>query len=466
MLLKNAKIFYEGLVHNGAILVINGAIAEVKYNPDDKEYRTLKSRNEDGNEIDCENRLILPGIIDIHSHLRDMGQSEKETYNTGTKAAAYSGITTVFNMPNTKPPAISYENIKKWMEKAQNNIYVNVGFIAGVPKEINEREIKKIINLGVIGFKIYPLNPLSDIDWYNPDCIQKILYISSKYQIPLFFHAGFPISDSEKEEILRDFKAQKYSVLDLHNKLNPIELEDKYIKFIIENYKKHISNNNLNPPNYPIIHFCHVSCIKGYSTIQKALKSNKDLKISFEITPHHLLLSNKIKLDEDTFGKVLPPLRSPDNIIFLFKEFMEGNVPLIGTDHAPHTREEKEQDYSKAPSGFPGFETYPLVLLDKIFNYKVSLENFVNASSKNPAKVFNLKNKGCIKEGYDADMLIVDKIPEFSISFQNFKTKAKFTPFESYKSTVQIWKVFLKGREINCEKSKAVGNIIKASYKI
>ena len=117
MLLKNAKIFSEGLVHNGAILVIKESIVEVKYNPDERDYKTLESKNQDGKEIDCKKKLVLPGIIDIHSHLRDMEQNDKETFKTGTRAAAFSGITTVFNMPNTNPPAITYKNVKTWLDK-------------------------------------------------------------------------------------------------------------------------------------------------------------------------------------------------------------------------------------------------------------------------------------------------------------------------------------------------------------
>ena len=107
---------------------------------------------------------------------------------------------------------------------------------------------------------------------------------------------------------------------------------------------------------------------------------------------------------------------------------MEGNVPLIGTDHAPHTQEEKDQDYLMAPSGFPGFETYPLTLLHKVFNYKLSLENFVKVSSENPAKMFNLNKKGFIKEGFDADLIIVDKVQELKDAGKsNLITPAEIT---------------------------------------
>ncbi|MFX1463485.1 MAG: amidohydrolase family protein, partial [Promethearchaeota archaeon] len=198
MILKNAKIYSEGLIQSGEILITNGIIHKIEFNPDEKKIKDLVNKNHNDMVIDCENKLILPGIIDIHSHLRDMDQSEKETFLTSTKAAAFSGITTVFNMPNTKPPAITSNQIKLWMQKAKNNIYVDVGFIAGVPKSIDNNEIKKIIDLGVIGFKVYSIGDLSEIDWNNPENLYKLFNISSSYQIPIFIHALSPLSLEEK----------------------------------------------------------------------------------------------------------------------------------------------------------------------------------------------------------------------------------------------------------------------------
>ncbi|MFX1304644.1 MAG: dihydroorotase family protein [Promethearchaeota archaeon] len=461
MILKNAKIYSEGLVHKGAILIANGIVRTVIFKPQEKDLKKLAKKNQDNKELDCQNKLVLPGIIDIHSHLRDMNQSEKETFLTGTKAAAFSGITTVFNMPNTKPPAITSEQIKLWMKKAENNIYVNVGFIAGVPKGIDKDEIKKIVNLGIIGFKIYPLNSLNEINWTDSRNLQKILKISSEFQVPIFIHASYPLSKVERTKIIQDFNHQKLNILKLHNRLDPVRAEEKYVEFVVKNYLELISNNDLDPTTYPIIHFCHISCIESYLTIKKAIIANKNLKISFEVTPHHLLLSNKIILSNNNFGKVLPPLREEEHPKFLFNELTKGRIKLIGTDHAPHTLEEKSQDYFKAPSGFPGFETYPLVILDKVFNFQLSLEIFVKTTSENPAKFFNLKNKGFIKEGFDADLIIVDKVPEYKINSQNFKTKAKFSPFEAYPTSVHIWKVFIKGNEFNLENSLPSGEIIK-----
>lgn len=460
MILKNAKIYVDGIIRKGVLLIENGVIKSIKLGSSEKDIKELEQENENKEVIDCQNKLIIPGIIDIHSHLRDMGQSDKETFQSGTKAAAFSGITTVFNMPNTKPPAIKADQIKKWMDKAKGKIHVDVGFIAGVPEGLNEEETKKIIDLGVIGFKIYPLGSLNGLDWTNDLNVQKLLKFSSKYSITIFIHPDWPLSEDKKAQINQKYIQGTYKTLEYHNKIYPIEKETKYVNFIINNYKKTIFNNELTQESYPIVHFCHISSKESYLTIKNALEINKNFKISFEITPHHLLLSNKIKLTEDNFGKVLPPLREENHLNYLFNELAKGNIGLIGTDHAPHEIEEKLKDYRDAPSGFPGFETYPILLLDKVSKYMLSLENFVKVASQNPAKMFNLKQKGFIKEGYDADLLIIDKKPEYPIESKDFKTKAKYSPFEGFKSSVQIWKVFLKGNEINNESSEPIGEIL------
>jgi len=237
MILKNAKIFSDGLIREGAILIGEGTIKKLI-------FKSSKDPiEEDGNVIECENKLIIPGIIDIHSHLRDIGQSEKETFFTGTQAAAFSGITTVLNMPNTVPPAINTEIIKEWMASAEKNININVGFIAGVPKEIDEEELKRIIELGIHGFKIYPLNSLNGIDWCESSNIQKLLKFSSKYQIPIFIHPDWPLPDDKKEQIIKNHENEKTSILELHDRLYPVEMEAKFVKFIIDNYITTISEN-------------------------------------------------------------------------------------------------------------------------------------------------------------------------------------------------------------------------------
>jgi len=466
MILKNANIYYKGELKKGAILIENGIIKSIYEESNNYNFNILIENNTDQIEIDCEKRYILPGIIDIHSHLRDMEQSDKETFYSGTKAAAFSGITTVFTMPNTKPPAINAKQVQKWKEKAKKNIYVDVGFISGVPKSIDEQEIKKILKQGVIGFKIYPLKSLNGIDWTISENIQKLLHISSKYQIPIFIHPDWPLKNEEVERLKRHYS--KLSFLKLHNKLHSKKNEAKYVNFVLDNYVKSIEKSS-SKSKCPKIHFCHISCKESFKLIQSFKEKTKEfpnINLSFEVTPHHLLLSNNIILKNESLGKVLPPLRDKAQSTYLFKQLKEGNIFFIGTDHAPHTIMEKSKPFFEAPSGFPGFETYPYLLLEKVFKNELSLKTFVKVSSENPAKTFNLKNKGAIEEGKDADLIIVEKLQkEYSIDSQQFITKAKFTPFEnsdlSYQKThILLWKVFLRGDEINSEKAPLKGRIM------
>ncbi|MGV9171135.1 MAG: dihydroorotase [Promethearchaeia archaeon] len=461
MILFNAKIFSESILREGAILIREEKINKIIFKPSQEDLENLKNLDENNRQIDCEKKIIIPGIIDIHAHLRDLGQVEKESFSSGTRAAAYSGITTVFNMPNTNPPAITAARVASWMEKAQNNVYVDVGFIAGIPKGMNIDEMRRIKEQGIFGFKIYPLDPLQDIDWTNTSNVKILLRRSSQLQTRIFIHPDWPKPSREKSTLYSEYITWGWPLLKFHDKLFSVNMEEKYIKFILEQYKKFIQNDDLPTNKYPIIHFCHISSKNSYQMINETLDSFDNARITYEVTPHHLLLSNALELKNENFGKVLPPLRDPEHSEYLFRKFKEGEVMLIGTDHAPHTLSEKNLDYFDSPSGFPGFETYPLLLLNKICQYELSLETFVKASAQNPAQIFNLSSKGFIKEGYDADLLIIDKIPEFLIDPQKFHTKAKYSPYQDFKSVIQIWKVFLRGKEINREDIEPFGQILR-----
>lgn len=474
MILKNAKIYFNQRIQDGAILIESELIKEIQIASEKSPITSIKNNNTDEIEIDCQNRLILPGIIDIHSHLRDMDQEIKETFRTGTKAAISSGITTVFNMPNTIPPMTTADRVQEWKNKAKDNIFTDVGFIAGVPKDIDEQEILKIINSGIIGFKIYPLKPLTENNWIDPTNIKKILRISAKYQIPIFIHPDWPYSIE-----LNSLKENNLNVLQIYDLMHPVNNERKYIEFVMNNYYTLTKETPFLEGQLPIVHFCHISCRESIELlkelfnsafIKKHYKSDLLPNISYEVTPHHLLLNYDIQLEHPSYGKVLPPLRNKKHSDLLLKELDKGRIKFIGTDHAPHSINEKQASFFESPSGFPGFETSTLLLLDKVFRNKLSLKNYINACSENPAKRFNLKNKGSIKVGNYADLIVVEEVKEYEIKSANFKTKAKYSPFENFNhknrlTTAKIWKVFLRGKEIKEQDKIPMGRIIGNNYK-
>ncbi|MBD3194257.1 MAG: amidohydrolase family protein [Candidatus Lokiarchaeota archaeon] len=459
MILKNCKIFYKGILRQGNILINNGIIQTLEFGSTNDNLDNLVGLNSDKKILDVQNRVVLPGIIDIHAHLRDLNQKDKETFLTGTHAAAFSGITTVFNMPNTQPAAITAKSVENWMKEAEGKIYVNVAFISGVPRNIDEIELQKILDLAVIGFKIYPHEPLSGINWNKKENFTQLLEYSSKYNFKIFIHPHMKLQDNQNLKK----QADTNSLLKKHNKLNPCSLEIQFVEYALNLYTEFINNKNGNLITYPQVHFCHISCKGSYKLIQSTLNSYSKAKITYEITPHHLLLSNDLELDNPLFGKVMPPLRNKEDMKFLYSKIQQEQVMLIGTDHAPHTLEEKMRSYLEAPSGFPGFETYPLVILNEVCNYKLALSNFVKIASENPCEIFNLKKRGYIREGYHADLIIVEKVNAYPINPNSFRSKAKFSPFKNHSTCIKIWKVLLSGIEVNNETVVPHGKIIKTT---
>jgi len=445
MIIKNARIYSDEELKLGSIYISDGKFKKIIFHSQENDAHFEDITDDD--IIDCKKKILLPGIIDVHSHLRDLGQSEKETFKTGTMAASSSGITTVFDMPNTIPPAITSHDVEKWMDAARNNIFIDVGFIAGVPEKINRKEFEKIVNLGVIGFKIYPHSPLSKIDWINPKNIEQMLYLTSKYNIPLFIHPQMPIKNSEVNGKFENGIIQKRAPLKLFNEIYSGDIEKNFIDYFQKHYERFIINNK-NISAYPHIHFCHVSSKEALYILLNARFEVSLLNFSFEVTPHHLLLNNDMKFEKDSYAKVLPPLRDELDRNYIYQNLENGKIDLIGSDHAPHTIEEKSRPFIETPSGFPGFETYPLLLLEKVLDSDLQLKTFIKCSSEMPAKLFGLNNKGFIKEGLDADFYLVEKVDPYTIVPEKFYSRAKFSPFKGFKTTVKIFGVYLRGQEI------------------
>ena len=324
--------------------------------------------------MDMKGSVILPGLIDTHVHFRDPGLTYKEDFRTGTIAAAVGGFTTVLDMPNTIPPTTTPGAFQVKLKIAGKKSLVDFGFHAGVDKLAN---IKKINMLKPASFKIY-------MDLIEENFLREIFSTISKISgnKPLIsLHCedkGIVTNNTNK------LRAKKNSRPEIYANARPPLAETTAITRVLK-----IANEfSLN------IHICHVSTKKSLELINNAKK--QDIKVSAELTPHHLLLnSNYLKICGN-FAKTNPPLRDDDNRIGMNEL---SSIDTIGTDHAPHTVPEKQKNVWTAPPGIPNLETTLSLLLTEINRRNMTFTDLKRLLCENPATIFHLENKGFIKKG-------------------------------------------------------------------
>jgi len=388
--------------------------------------------------IDIKGKIILPGLIDAHVHMRDPGLTYKETFKTGTQAAAAGGFTTVLDMPNTQPPTNTAQDFKNKLKIAKSKAIVDFGLHAGTA---NPEEISLLGGLNPASFKVF-------MDLHDDEFLMNLfseiadLNQSTKNDHVISIHA-------EDQEIVTRYTQMKMSENNLDSMIyadaRPPLAEDVAVSKAILMAKEFSLR----------IHICHSSTKKSLELIQNA--KTEGCKISSEVTPHHLFLDSSYLKKFANFAKTNPPLRS--NV----KKINLGDLPkidIIGTDHAPHTIEEKEKNVWNAPPGIPGLETALPLLLNQINQGKISFHELRRLLCENPAKLFKIKNKGQIREGMDADFVVVDMKKDLTIDSEKFYSKAHYSPFDGMKVTGVPIMTILRGKVIMQDSvvSNAIGN--------
>lgn len=380
------KLILSGRIFEGYIGITEGRIAKFSKG-EIKGERYIKAG---------EHEIILPGMIDVHVHLRDFEQKSKETVESGTKAALHGGITTVFDMPNTRPPIMTPEVFKARegiMRKKSYTDYALSFLIAG-----NCEEAQKVrpdfykIFMGASTGGIYSQNFEDD---YR--CARGVVSVHAEDHELIQMLPGRP-DIVEVEAIRRALNAAEF----LKKPLN----------------------------------ICHVSTKEGLRLIL-----GKNLPwVSFEVTPHHLFLTEK-DYEKNRHLKVYPPLRPKGDRDFLLSNL--SRIPIIASDHAPHTVEDKES----GSAGIPGLETELALLLDAYNRGIISISQIVEKTSLSPAKIFGVKNKG-FEVGKDADLIIVNLREEWKVKPEDFYTKAKWSPWEGKKLKGKVKTTILRGNVV------------------
>lgn len=334
--------------------------------------------------VDGRGKIAVPGLVDIHSHLREPGEEGKETIYTGTRSAAKGGITTVFCMPNTKPVIDNAPTAEFVLLKAQKEGLVNVFPIGCATKGSHGVEISEIGILkkaGIVGVSDDGL-PIA-----NSQIMRRTLEYTKMFKLPV-------ISHSEDKELSKNGvmnEGKNSMVLGLRG--IPKQAEEVMVSRDIM----------LAELTGGYLHIAHISTAGSVELVRQAKK--KGIKVTAETCPHYFTLTDDAVKFYNTNAKMNPPLRRQNDIDAIKQGLADGTIDCIATDHAPHMEEEKSREFDLAPFGIIGFETILSLVLNELVDSGVlSLSKAVSKMTSNPAKIFNLKERGTLKEGSIADI--------------------------------------------------------------
>ncbi len=384
--------------------------------------------------VNCKGLHILPGLIDTQVHFREPGLSHKEDIFSGTISALLGGITTVFEMPNTSPATINKVELDKKLKIAKKTSWVNYSFFIGACKE-NLTKLAKLEKLkGCAGIKIFMgsstgnllLSEEKDLELALKTCKRRVA-IHSEDEVRL--RGRFLKVDKKKgvsqHEVWRDKQSAIIST-----------------KRVLKYAKKYNSK----------AHILHISTKDEIALLKKSKRN-----ITAEITPQHLTLNSpscyKIL---GTRSQMNPPIRNKDHQKGLWQGIHDGIIKVVGSDHAPHTIKEKNLKWPNSPSGLPGVQTTLHLMLHHVNKGKISLEKVVELLAYNPAKIYGIKNKGQIKDGYDADITIIDLNKDYKIKNKDMAYKCKWTPFDGMNVKGDIYATLING-EIKMLNKKIIG---------
>ncbi len=399
LIIKNGKCFIEGRLNEVDVAVKDGKICKIG-----------QISEEAKENLNAEGQTVLPGCIDTQTHFREPGSTDTEDLHSGSRAAIAGGITSVFEMPNTNPPTSNINEFQRKLDLAKDRMYCNYAFYFGATAD-NSNDLASLKKLeGCCGIKLFAGSSTGNLLVAKEEDIDKVFQNSSKV---VAVH-------SEDEEILNiNKKLIKKGDVHTHPVWRSVECaisSTRRIVKIAERYNKKA-------------HILHITTKEEIDFLSQH-KGN----ITFEITPQHLTLYapdcyNKL----GTYAQMNPPLRDKSHYDRLWYAVRNNYNDTIGSDHAPHLKINKDKEYPNSPSGMPGVQTLMPVMLNHVNEGKLTLNQLINFVCENPVKIFGIKNKGFIKEGYDADFTIVDMNKIIEIKNEDVESKCKWSPFNGDK---------------------------------
>ncbi len=421
VLIKNANIVNEGKIFNGDVYIENGVFKEIA--------EQISAKSPDVQIFDAEGKYLLPGVIDDQVHFREPGLTHKANIETESKAAISGGITSFIEMPNTVPQTTTIEKLEEKFEIAAKTSYANYSFMFGGTND-NLEEILKVDPKKVAGLKLFLGSSTGNMLVDNPEVLEKIF---SSTDLVISVHC-------EDEETIRNNTA-KYKAEygdDIPIELHPIIRSEEAC---------YLSSSNavaLAKKTGARLHVFHLSTAKELELFTNKIPL-KEKKITAEVCIHHLWFSDSDYKEKGTLIKWNPAVKTAKDRESLFNALLDDRLDVIATDHAPHTSEEKDNVYTKAPSGGPLVQHALPAMLEFYHQDKITLEKIVEKMCHNPAILFQVEKRGFIKEGYHADVVLVDINAPWTVTKDNIAYKCGWSPFEGTTFKSRITHTFVNG---------------------
>jgi dihydroorotase len=422
ILIKNAKIVNEGTTFVGDVLIENEFIVEIA--------ESISAKSSDCKIIDAEGNYLIPGAIDDQVHFREPGLTHKGDIESESRAAVAGGITSYIEQPNTVPNAVTQEILEEKYKIAAEKSFANYSFMMGATND-NLAEVLKTNPKNVAGIKIFLGSSTGNMLVDNEEVLEKI-FSSTPLLIAVHCEDETTIKNN-----LEKYKAEYGE-----------DIPVKFHHLIRSEEACYISSSKavaLAKKTGARLHIFHLSTAKEMDLFTNKIPLEQK-KITAEVCIHHLWFTNE---DYDTKGNFIkwnPAVKTENDRKVLWEALLDDRIDVIATDHAPHTLEEKQQSYLKAPSGGPLVQHAVVAMFEAHLQGKISVEKIVEKMAHNPAKIFKIEKRGFIKEGYYADLAIVNSGLPWSVKKDNIFAKCGWSPFEDFTFRSRITHTFVNGQ--------------------
>lgn len=424
VLIKNAKIVNEGAIFEGDVLIENEFIVEIA--------ETISAKSSATKIINAEGNYLIPGAIDDQVHFREPGLTHKGDIASESRAAVAGGITSFIEMPNTNPQTVTIDLLEEKFAIAAENSLANYSFMFGGTND-NLEEILKVDPKTVAGLKIFLGSSTGNMLVDNEQVLEKIF---SSTPLLISVHC------EDEETIKNNLAKYKEEYGD--------DIPMKFHHLIRSEEACYISSSKaieLAKKTGARLHVFHLSTAKEMSLFTNKIPL-AEKKITAEVCIHHLWFTDKDYEKKGTLIKWNPAVKTQADQDALWEALLDGRIDVIATDHAPHTLEEKKNVYTSAPSGGPLVQHAVVAMFEMFHQGKISVEKIVEKMAHNPAKLFKIEKRGFIKEGFYADVVIVDAGLPWSVKKENILYKCGWSPFEGFTFKSRITHTFVNGEMV------------------